>query len=77
MDAKAKRDLYDILIALGQQTMDHHNPCDWRKGKCRRMRSLEDDKGCCVGFEHLGAEGCTVESLACTLWLCEDQKGAF
>ena len=77
MNTEAKGQLYDILIALGQQTLDDYNPCDWRNGKCTRMRSSEDDKGCCVGCQHLGAEGCTVESLGCKLWLCEGQRDLF
>ena len=77
MNAEAKGQLYDVLIALGQQTLDNYNPCDWRNGKCRRMRSSEDDEGCCVGCQHLGDEGCTVESLGCKLWLCEGQRDLF
>ena len=77
MNAEAKGQLYDILITLGQQILDYYNPCDWRDGKCRRMRSPGGDKGCCAGCEHLGAEGCTVNSLACKLWLCEEQRDLF
>jgi hypothetical protein len=77
MNAEAKGQLYDILIALGQQTLDDYNPCDWKNGKCRRMRSSQDDKGCCVGCEHLEPGGCTVKSLGCTLWLCEGQRDRF
>ncbi len=77
MDTEAKGQLYDILINLGQKTMNYYNPCDWRNGKCRRMRLSEDDEGCCVGCEHLGAQGCTVKSLACKLWLCEAQRSLF
>ena len=74
---EAKGQLYDILLAIGQQTLDYYNPCDWRSGKCRRMRLSEDDGGCCVGCEHLGAEGCSVKSLGCRLWLCEGQRDLF
>ena len=77
MKTEAKGQLYDILIALGQQTLEHYNPCDWRNGKCRRMRSQEDDQGCCVGCRHLGPEGCTATSLGCKLWLCEGQRDLF
>ncbi len=79
MNAAAKRELYDVLIALGQLTLNQYNPCDWINEKCRRMRSSKNDKdeGCCVECEHLGANGCTVESLACKLWLCEDQRDVF
>jgi hypothetical protein len=77
MNAEAKGQLYEVLIAIGQQALDYYNPCDWRNGKCRRMRSSEDDEGCCGGCQHLGDEGCTVESLGCKLWLCEDQRDVF
>lgn len=77
MELEAKGELYNMLLAMGQQTLDYYNPCDWRNGKCRRMRSLEDDAGCCVGCEHLSRKGCTVKSLACKLWLCESQKIMF
>jgi hypothetical protein len=74
---EAKGQLYDILLAIGQQILDYHNPCDWRYGKCRRMRSSKEDGGCCEGCKHLGLKGCTVESLACRLWLCESQRDMF
>ena len=77
MNAEAKGQLYDVLIALGQQTLDYYNPCDWQNRKCRRMRSSEDDKGCCVESQDLGVEGCTVKSLGCKLWLCEGQRNLF
>ena len=74
---EARGQLYDILLALGQQALDYYNPCDWRNGKCRRMRSSQEDGGCCEGCEHLSQDGCTVESLACKLWLCESQRSRF
>ena len=77
MNAEAKAQLYDILIALGQQILDHYNPCDWKNGKCRTIRSSKREKGCCAACEHLGAKGCTVQSLACKLWLCEDLQDVF
>ena len=74
---EAKGQLYDILLASGQRTLDYYNPCDWRNGKCRRMRSSKDDQGCCQGCEHLSRKGCTVKSLGCKLWLCEGQRNTF
>ncbi len=73
MDLKAKEELYDSLFNIGQQILDHFDPCDWRNGECRRMRSSEPDtEACCKGCVHLGENGCTVNSLACKLWLCAD-----
>jgi len=77
MKLEAKSQLYDILLAIGQEILDYYNPCDWRDGKCRRMRSSKDDEGCCEGCEHLNPKGCTVQSLACKLWLCESQRSVF
>ncbi len=74
---ETKGQLYDILLAMGQQTLDYYNPCDWRNGNCRRMRLSKDDKGCCEGCEHLSPNGCTVQPLACKLWLCESQRNIF
>jgi hypothetical protein len=70
MDLKAKEELYEVLFRIADQTLDHFNPCDWKNGKCRRMRSIKDDAGCCSACIHLGKKGCTVKSLACKLWLC-------
>ena len=73
MDLKAKEELYDILLNIGQQILNHYDPCAWRDGECRRMRSSEPDaEVCCKGCAHLATNGCTVQSLACKLWLCGD-----
>ena len=78
MDAETKEELYDILLNVAQQIIDHYNPCDWRDGKCRRMRSSKTEtEGCCEGCKHLGKNGCTVKSLACKLWMCADQSDLF
>ncbi len=53
MKLETKSRLYDVLYAVGQQIMDHHNPCEWKNGKCRRMRQVKDDRGCCEGCKHL------------------------
>ncbi len=78
MDTEAKEEIYDILFNVGDQIIDHYNPCDWRNGKCGRTRLPKTDgKSCCEGCEHLGKNGCAVKSLACKLWLCEDQSILF
>ncbi len=77
MDVKAKEELYDILFDIGQQTLSYYNPCDWKNGKCRRMRSSKNDEGCCEGCKHLSRKGCTVKSLACKLWLCAAEADPF
>ncbi len=77
MELETKGRLYDILFAVGQQIMERHNPCEWKDGKCTRMRQVEGDGGCCEGCKHLSRRGCSVQSLACKLWLCEAQKPKF
>ena len=78
MDVEAKEELYDILFNIGQQILDHYNPCDWRNEKCGRMCSSKPEaEVCCEGCKHLGKNGCTVKSLACKLWLCEGQSNLF
>jgi hypothetical protein len=73
MDLESKEELYDILFNIGQQILNHYDPCEWWDGNCRRMRSSEPDaEVCCKGCAHLGETGCTVKSLACKLWLCGD-----
>ena len=57
--------------------MNYHDPCDWNGGTCVRMRSVEGDKGCCEGCEHLGPKGCAVKSLYCKLWLCDNEPRVF
>ena len=75
MDVEAKKELYDMLYAIGQQVIDHYNPCGWKNGRCRRMRSSKRaDEGCCAECNHLNKGGCTVKSLSCKLWLCENQS---
>ena len=73
MKTEAKKELYDILFTIGQRIMNYHDPCDWNGGTCVRMRSVEGDKGCCEGCEHLDPKGCTVKSLYCKLWLCDSE----
>ncbi len=77
MDIQAKEELYDLLFDIGQQTLNYYNPCDWKNGKCRRMRMSENDEGCCEGCKHLSKKGCTVKSLACKLWLCATEAEPF
>ena len=78
MNVEAKKELYDALFRIGEQTMNYYNPCEWSKEQCIRMRSSKgDDKGCCEGCRHLSRSGCTVKSLGCKLWLCEHGSDGF
>ncbi len=37
---EAKGQLYEILLAIGRQTLDYYNPCDWRV--CRGSAFMGD-----------------------------------
>lgn len=41
--------------------------------KCSTVAPIDKHKtelGCCGGCRYLGKSGCTIDSLACRLWLC-------
>jgi hypothetical protein len=59
-----KQDLYSELYREGEQVLRDNNPCKIQGGKCMA------GEFCCGGCKHLGPNGCTVEALACKLWLC-------
>ena len=40
-------------------------------GEERNLAWVADRSFCCGGCEHLSENGCTVESIACKLWLCD------
>ena len=63
--SEAKSKLYDALYAEAGNLLRINNPCKWKDGKCAGYKD-----GCCGGCAHLGPNGCTVEALACKLWLC-------
>jgi hypothetical protein len=77
MNTEAKQKLYDILFAIGQQIMNHHDPCAWKDGMCIKMRLVKEERGCCDECKHLAQRGCTVKPLACKLWLCDSQASIF
>ncbi len=56
--------MYDLLYKRAAQAMSLFNPCRIRAGLCLR------GDFCCQECFHLGSQGCTVESLACKVWLC-------
>jgi hypothetical protein len=58
-------DLYSRFYQEGSRALKTHDPCKWSNGQC-----AAGTHGCCQGCKHLGPEGCTVEALACKLWLC-------
>jgi hypothetical protein len=47
-----------------------HNPCRITPNPNGGINCMAGH-GCCEGCNHLGARGCTVQALACKLWLCD------
>ena len=73
-----KEEAYDCLFELGERVLKTYNPCDWKNGTCRSVRENGiADCGCCKGCEYLSDKGCTVKSLSCKLWLCEELRERF
>jgi hypothetical protein len=67
-----KKALYLEVCAEAKETFARHNPCQIRKDPSTHsgVQCAAGTGGCCHGCKHLGPEGCTVESLACRLWVC-------
>ncbi len=65
--------VYDRLYVLARKVLAQGKCCVTCPIKRRKMgwRSEERSKSwCCSGCPHLGPQGCTVQALACSLWLC-------
>ena len=68
-----KETMYDQLYQAGQAVLARagtSNPCLVANGRCAKGPLENGATWCCVGCVHLGPRGCTVEALACKLWLC-------
>ncbi|MDR2619089.1 MAG: hypothetical protein LBC62_09490 [Treponema sp.] len=67
--------LYSCLYQRLDELQQDLDICGWREnqGNCRRNRNQ-----CCSSggsCEYLGKSGCSVKSLACKIWLCEEALG--
>lgn len=71
-----KKTLYHSFYKEGQAVLDKHNPCNFHTGPDGRVRCADGPNGCCGGCKHLTPTGCSVESLACKLWLCYTARQA-
>lgn len=67
--------MYDFLYNAAEIVLNKHNPCgfDTETGECR----MGATNGCCTGCPHLTGDGCTVKSLMCKLWLCNEHSEAY
>lgn len=63
--------LYDRLIAEADTILERDNPCNIECGVgCTCGTVKAGTAFCCHGCEHLSPAGCTVDALACKVWLC-------
>jgi hypothetical protein len=62
--------MYDLLYKRASQAVAIFNPCRIQAGLCLR------GDFCCQECFHLGRQGCTVEALACKIWLCRKASKA-
>ena len=71
---------YDSLYKSATAVLEKHDPCQIQKGQCYSMRTApENHKNapfCCTGCVYLKADGCSVESLFCKLWVCDPLHAA-
>lgn len=66
--------LYDELYEKASLVLAKYDPCRIRDGECLRGEPCCDDSdGRCKYFSN----ECTVKSLACRLWLCDEAREAF
>lgn len=62
--------LYEALCERADALLVKHDPCKWnpQEKDCARKSN-----GCCMGCPYLSLEtGCTIQSLACKLWICPE-----
>jgi len=60
-------ELYDRLYRMAGKVLAKRRPCQ-KCAACVYHGGIKS--GCCKGCPLLGPDGCTVQSLACKLWLC-------
>lgn len=60
---------YDALLTRADALLKKYNPCAWDNvaKDCARGTG-----GCCNGCAQLAETGCTIQSLACRLWICPE-----
>lgn len=63
--------MYDRLYAAADRVLKKHDPCAGCPVGCTNGIPVMHTKlWCCSGCKYLGPDGCTVQALACKLWLC-------
>lgn len=75
MKQRNRADVYDRLYVLADKLLKRTNACATCPVGCHGKDVMPSKIGCCFGCPHSGPQGCTVESLACKLWLCSRELG--
>lgn len=64
---------FNYLYQQACDIMKQYDPCGVCNGTCTRGRCGKQNF-CCEGCKYLSDKGCTVEALACKLWVCEEAE---
>lgn len=67
---RSRPEVYDQLYRLASIILKRVNACAACPIGCATQRGTKS--WCCSGCPHLGPQGCTVESLYCKLWVCQE-----
>ena len=70
-----KEELYSHLCQRMDALIEKYNPCHFYfeddHFMCARGQSSDKENGCCGDCEYF-ANGCTIECLACKMWICRE-----
>lgn len=67
-----KRKLYFSLFDNFAKLLQTHNPCLWQKNTCQVNRIDGTVNGCCQVCAKNTRVGCSIQSLGCKAFLCEN-----
>lgn len=65
-----RAEVYDKLVRLADKVLAKYQPCAKCPVGCSTQRFTK--AWCCSGCPNLGPKGCTVNSLACKIWVCRN-----
>lgn len=72
LDNNTKRQLYRQLCREADELLKKLSPCYIHQGRCYRTLFYSNREMCCKHCVYLRDTGCTVRSLVCKLWLCDE-----
>lgn len=67
---RERGEVYDRLVRLADKILAKYQPCGKCPVGCPTQRLSK--AWCCGGCPKLGPQGCTVQALACKLWVCRN-----